>query len=132
MNAPRLRLAFDRDVVPRSERENPDAFSPFDWETVFLECDGELEAAVAGLGIEDRRKLAEALSRILRWVYSDGRGAKQRRVDQAVGRRVIALGLHLSPELVPYRTAELARDLGLSRQALYKARDAARNAFPTG
>jgi hypothetical protein len=127
---PKRNLQFDRDAIPRSERENPAASSPFAWEEVFEECDREVAETCEALEPSERQQLAEALSRILRWVYSDGRGTKQRKVDQAIGRRAIALGLLLCPDLMPGGTqSEYAKRLRISRQSISKLRRKARAAF---
>lgn len=128
---PRRNLQFDRDALPKSERENPSASSQFDWAGVFAECDRELTEACEDLEPSERRQLAEAVSRILRWVYAVGPIPKARRMDTAIGRRAIALGLHLCPDAMPVEgQGANARALRLSKQAMAKAVKRAKQAFP--
>lgn len=120
---------FERDTLPRSERENPAASSSFDWDEVFAECDRELDSAAEQLEPSERQQVAEALVRILGWIFADGRGAKRSRVDQAAGRRAIALRLYLCPDPTGSLSKQ-AREIGIRKQSLAKLKAKAAQAFP--
>ncbi len=128
----RKRIQFDRDAVPKTERANPHASASFDWDEACRQCDGEIGQAMDGLSDEAKAELSSALIRILAWVYAvKGYHSKSVRVDAAIGRRAIAMGLHVCPTLVPAKSrAEAARIVGIKRQNMVKLVKKAERSFP--
>lgn len=95
----------------------------FDWESVYLDLDGE------GLDDDSKRKLAEALRRLLGWLTrSSDRQVLSARV---VGVRTLAMLWSVDPSLIDGSPSlrKLARRLRISRSVLSKHSSAASRQF---
>lgn len=125
-------LDFGREVLPSGLVGNEEASEPFDWNSVFASLDGELETLQGELPERDYQALCDALMRLLAWLFSSRpRANGKTTLDVAIGRRALALGMAVCPNLLPGNQTEIARLIGVSAAALNQARTRAEGAFKT-
>jgi hypothetical protein len=114
-----VRYLDENQLHPRRDRSLAPEFPNFDWQALYVLCDGAKELAEP-----DREKLCQALREVFRFVVLEAGSMT------TIAQRAVALSWTVNPALWDGKSAaEVARYLGCPVQRLHVATGAARRRF---